>query len=626
MLGRRLAHLGAFAVAAISLVHACTIIAVTKEASAEKTPLTAHTDDAGYGAADLRLVRVPAADHPHGSERAVYDFSPGYPRVTTLQRGSEYAPKTGEKLSKPLGYIPQVPHTYAYFDQDYGVINEVQLSIAESTCAARTVGWPSDVPYGYNLFGIAELSKLALERCDSARCAIRTMGDAAVTYGFYSEDSGSPLAPGYSDSAEALAISDKYGETWVFHVLTGPKNASAVWAAQRVPAGHVTAIANGFVIRQMNLTDSDNYMASANVASFAQAQGWWDPAQGPFDFTAAYNFNFPGPVGPLYTGRRVWRIFDWFAPSLKLDSTWGQASLPTYPFSVPVDAPVTLDSVFELLKDHYEGTPYDMTQGMAAGPFGIPVRFDGPHGDVQGGWERPISMYRTMFSFVLQATGDVADHLGGTMWYGQGSPHGTVYVPFSCGQDEIPTSYVVGKQSEFHPDSMWWVFDFVNNWSLLRFNVINAQVRAEAKTWQTRAIELHATHVHEQLDVAALQLATNAFADDLFKGWWKLAWRLVSQFSDGYITTGETTEEMKMPGYPTWWLRAVDFATWPGNGYHPPIGSAAQNKTISLDVVPSSGLSTIQGVLFLCVGAALGIAVHERLQRHRRRTDYERML
>ncbi|RHX99079.1 hypothetical protein DYB30_004509 [Aphanomyces astaci] len=127
------------AIAALSVAQACTIVAVTKEASADKTPLTAHTDDAGFGAADLRLVFVPAADYDHGSERAVYDFNPGYPRVTTMQRGPDYMPKVDENLTEPLGYIPQVQHTYAYFDQDYGIMNEVQLSIAESTCAAKTV-------------------------------------------------------------------------------------------------------------------------------------------------------------------------------------------------------------------------------------------------------------------------------------------------------------------------------------------------------------------------------------------------------------------------------------------------------------------------------------------------------
>ncbi|ETW10400.1 hypothetical protein, variant 1 [Aphanomyces invadans] len=614
------------AIAALSVVHACTIVAVTKEASADKTPLTAHTDDAGSGAADLRLVYVPAADYENGTERAVYSFKPGYPRVTTWQRGPHYEPKAGETLSEPLGYIPQVAHTYAYFDQDYGMMNEVQLSIAESTCAAKTVGWPSDVPYGYNLFGIAELTKLALERCDSARCAITTMGDAAVKYGFFSEDSGSPHEPGYSDTAEALAISDKYGETWIFHVMTGPMNASAVWAAQRVPPGHVAAVANGFIIRQLNLTDSANYMASSNVESFALSMGWWDPSAGPFDFTAAYNYHAPdGAIGPLYVGRRIWRILDWYAPSLKLNATLGESTLPTYPFSVLADKPVTLDSLFTLLKDHYEGTPFDMTKGLAAGPFGNPVRFDGPTYGIDGGWERSISMYRTMFSFVLQTNGNLPDHLGGTAWYGQGSPHGTVYIPFSCRQTAVPTSYLVGKQSEFHPESSWWVFDFVNNWSLLRFNAINAEVRAEANVWQARAVaDQHSWRQKKDVTIATLQAANNAFADQVFQAWWALAWRLVSKFSDGYITTGEGEADTKTPGYPAAWLRQTEFFNWPGTTFHPPPGEVVTELAPAAH--SAAGRSTWSSLALVVTGVAVGMWAQNARRSFVRRSQYERLL
>ena len=102
-----------------------------------------------------------------------------------------------------------------------GLINEHQLVIAESTCPARTVGWPLSDPHGYNMFYVDELSKVALERCDNARCAIKTMGALAVEYGFWSSDAGDPSAPCYADTAEALAIGDKYGEVWMFNIITG---------------------------------------------------------------------------------------------------------------------------------------------------------------------------------------------------------------------------------------------------------------------------------------------------------------------------------------------------------------------------------------------------------------------
>lgn len=361
-------------------VDACTAIAVTRGASVDNSTLIAHTDDAGGGASDLRLVRVPAQDHKPGSKRAVYNFNGGYPRVVAPDRGPHYQPvtelETGETqpYSAPMGYIPQVEHTYAYFDQDYGVMNEVQLSIGESTCGAKTVGWPLNVPGGKNLFGIAELTKVALERCATARCAVDIMGSLAEEYGFYSEDSGDMAKPDYGDSAEALVVGDKLGEVWVFHVMTGKDHAGAVWAAQRVPDGHVTVIANGFTIRELDLSQPDWFMASSNVHSLAEDMGWWDPkGDKPFDFTAAYGFADKDAIGPLYTGRRVWRVFDVLAPSLQLDARLGSFSqYATYPFSIKPDRLVEAFQIMDLLRDHYEGTRYDMTKGLAAGPFGAP--------------------------------------------------------------------------------------------------------------------------------------------------------------------------------------------------------------------------------------------------------------
>ena len=150
----------------------CTVIAVGRNATLDGSTLVAHTDDTGDGASDLRLVNVPTMTHVAGAKRAVYPVVSGFPRLVTNDRGELYRPQhsTNMPVMTPLGYIPQVPRTYGYFDQDYGMMNDVQLAIGESTCGAKTAGWPLDAGYyGRNLFSIAELSRIALERCDSAR-------------------------------------------------------------------------------------------------------------------------------------------------------------------------------------------------------------------------------------------------------------------------------------------------------------------------------------------------------------------------------------------------------------------------------------------------------------------------
>ena len=187
----------------------CTNIAVGRHATTDGSTMVAHTDDSGPQAMDLRLVRVPDMDHHHGARRHVYLNNGGYPRLVTHERGPGYQPVHGQHESPALGSIPQVAHTYGYWDQDYGLLNSVGLGIAETTCGAKTAGWPSTVPGGHNMWSIRELSKVALERCETARCAIKLMGALAEEHGFYGDDVGPPGAPVYIGSSEALSLSDR---------------------------------------------------------------------------------------------------------------------------------------------------------------------------------------------------------------------------------------------------------------------------------------------------------------------------------------------------------------------------------------------------------------------------------
>lgn len=77
------------------------------------------------------------------------------------------------------------------------------------------------------------------------------MGELATEHGFYGaawdlSDMGNVLL----EAGETLTVSDPT-EAWVFHVGPDDTQESAVWAAQRVPAGHVAAVGNQWVIRTL---------------------------------------------------------------------------------------------------------------------------------------------------------------------------------------------------------------------------------------------------------------------------------------------------------------------------------------------------------------------------------------
>ena len=177
----------AVAAAASLAAEACTVLVAGRKATADGSTMVSHTTDAGGGTKDLRLVRIPAKDHPKGSKRAVLKHVQNYPRIVTNDRSELYKPVEGQELSPVLGYIDEVEHTYAYWELDYGLMNEHKLAMGESTVNARTVGFPKDQGnYGQCVMSIQELSRIGLERCKTSRCAVQTMGDLAVEHGFFS--------------------------------------------------------------------------------------------------------------------------------------------------------------------------------------------------------------------------------------------------------------------------------------------------------------------------------------------------------------------------------------------------------------------------------------------------------
>jgi len=500
----------------------------------------------------------------------------GYPRLVSEELGPAYVPVDGQTATVPLGHIPQVRSTHGYWESFYGIANDAGLTTAETTCASKTVGWAIGQPGGHNLFAIRELNRIALERCATARCAVLTMGALAEQHGFYADEAGTSDHPLYGGGGETLGVVDAHGEAWVFHVATGPGGRGAVWAAQRVPDHQVAAVANGFVIRAMDLSDETNYLASQGLPQVAEAAGWWRPGQGPFDFTAAVSFVPTTPILPVYVGRRLWRVFDLLAPSLALDPRLGWTPLtPTYPFAVTPDQPVTLEAVFRIIRDHYEGTPFDLTVGAAAGPFGTPVRWGGNPG-AGGGWERALSMYRATYSYVAHVRPHLPPPLTTVVWFGQDAPHGTVYVPVYSSQRSVPASYTTGRQSVFSLDSAWWAFNLLNNWMQLRYSRMVGDLRAHQGAWEAagrrnvEAWDREAATLLPDADRARGYLEQRAvrFAADVVAAHWALALRTVAKYSNGLVIQSDGSATM--PGYPEPWLNLTSYRTWPGDTVAPP--------------------------------------------------------
>jgi dipeptidase len=527
----------------------------------------------GDGTGDPRLVRVPARDWPEGSTRPVYPNTETYPRYVGTARGAKtyHSKSSDQSETQPIGHIAQVAHTYAYLESDDGVLNEHGVGIVESSCSARISAWPRASPHAKKgegaLFSVDSLSRIALERCTTARCAVKLMGQLAETHGFYGVDGPSGGSLPQDEGGESLGVGDA-DEAWVFHIL--PSNArgdSAVWVAQRVPDDQATAVANMFTIREVDLSDSERFLGSANLHSVAQSLGWWHPRDGPLDFTRVYsNGEY---AHKYYSGRRVWRALSLFAPSLGLSPAYKTrlALKAAWPWSVTPDALVDLEHIKRTFRDFYEGTPFDQTKGLAAGPFGNPVRWEGG-APPTGGFERPIAIFRTQLSYILQLRSpsrtQIPKEVAPRIWFGAHAATGTVYFPTHASHAVPHALQDAADPSVLDRTSLFWAHRYVSNLMQIKWSSFFPVVAREQTLEETRVLE--ACNASEQdfaegkatLDEVAAR--ADRLAAQLVKSWWALSDALMTRFADGYdIVPASSPVHGGGAGYPDWWLEKVGY-------------------------------------------------------------------
>ncbi|CAE8607539.1 unnamed protein product [Polarella glacialis] len=452
-----------FARAALGDVDGCTALAVGKKATVEGSTVTTHNNDCSL--CDPRIAYVPARDHAEGATRPLAPFRLEYPRYVGTDRSDLYRPMPGQKDTVPVGHVAQVPHTYAYWEGTYPLVNEHGLGMGESTCSSKLIG-VANTAGGTALFSVSELMKIGMERCKTSRCAIQVMGDLAVEHGFFGED------PGQGGAGEAVTLADR-DESWVFHVTAGLNGSSATWVAQRVPDDHIAIIANHFGIKKVNCKESDTFMCSPNIFSNARAANLCSfETDEDFDFLGCYapdirTFSYMAGYAPIpyYTTLRLWRIHSLATQNDHLTVTNNPFD---YAFSVPVAGKISVETIMNYTRDHYADTDYDMTKGVLSGTFGNPNRLEGGVGmqEIRGQFARGFSIPRTSYSVVVQSRHPPERSIA---WLAADQPMTSVFVPFVASAKRAAAFYQTGQQEIFSRDCAWWAFNFVSNWMTINF-------------------------------------------------------------------------------------------------------------------------------------------------------------
>lgn len=458
---------GALMASAMALTqqsNACTNIIVTRGASKDNSAMVSYAADSHWLYGELYF--HPAMDWKAGTMLNIVEWD----------------------TSKPLGQIPQVPHTY----KTVGNMNEHQLIIGETTWGGRLELMDSTAIMDYG-----SLIYVALQRARTARKAIQVIVDLANEYGYASE-------------GESFSIADK-NEAWVMDLIgkgvemkDGKNvNKGLVWVARRIPDGYICAHANQARIQTFPLNDPENCLYAPDVIEFARSKGYFSGKDEDFDFSAAYN-----PIdfgGVRACDARAWSAFRILCDGKftyekdgkmitedaddYLDYVMGKNLKHRMPLFVKPARKLGVKDVADAMRDHFEGTPLDMTQDIGAGGNALPYRWR-PMGFKVGGWdyinERAIATQQTGFWFVGQARHDLPDVVGGVIWFGTDDAATSYLSPIYTNTDKVPECFREGNGTllEYSPTASFWMNNRVTNTCYRAYNMIAPTVRAEVDKFE----------------------------------------------------------------------------------------------------------------------------------------------
>ena len=530
---------------------ACTNLIVSRGASTDGSTFITYAADSHTRYGQLRY--CPAADHAPGEMLKLYNYG---------------------SLKFQMA-LPQPAHTY----QVVGFINEHQLAIGETTWGGRDEvarGNAEGIDYGNLIY-------VALQRARNCREAIRVMHELVSTYG-------------YADGGESFSLADP-SEVWIFEIASKGDEKGAVWVARRVPDGYVCGHANQArittfprekrgshaSISSRNIKDIGRpeveCVYSHDVCSFARAKGWYGGTEADFSFADTYNpLTFSGLRA---CEARVWSMFNRVAGGMDRyrDYAMGNPQAERLPLWVKPDRKLDVQDAMALMRDHFEGTPMDMTQDVGAGPFRCPYRWRPMEFEVDGVkyiHERAISTQQTGFSFVAQCRGWLPAKLGGVLWFGVDDTYSTCYCPVYCGTTQVPVCFEEGNgsMSRYSETAAFWLFNRVSNFCYLRYDAMIEDVRKVQRELEDGFVadeRAHAARWAQRDDdarlVGELNRFSNSKAEEMMRRWHELDRHLLMKYIDGNIkyerdgkletTATGVVRFPQQPPYPEWFLRQI---------------------------------------------------------------------
>jgi len=371
---------------------ACYTVVVGRDASADGAVLVGHNEQ-NTGERFINFRKIPRMQYKAGD---VVDLAAG-------------------------GHLPQVRETYAFlWSENPGVsfsdsyMNEWGVAVVSDGCPDRgedldkleADGQIRDGGIGYML------RRIVVQRAKTARQGVEIAGAIIDEVGY--------------NSSRTLVIADPT-EAWLLSMTRGKQ-----WVAQRVPDDKVVPLPNVYIINEVDLSDTRNFVGSARLVDYAIEKGWWPADKKPFVFSEAC-----GQPREVLIDPRQWK-----GQSLVTGQTIPREPDRRLPFAVAPAKKMGVLDIVKILRNH---------EDIA------------------------ICSAETQEGSVFQLRGNMPPAIGCVYWRTSGEPCTSVLTPWYAGVTEAPKPYHKAVDVEtqltlayhfsdapgrYAPDDAlaWWVF------------------------------------------------------------------------------------------------------------------------------------------------------------------------
>lgn len=387
------------------------------------------------------------------------DLEEGHTKIFTVHPAEDHAP--GSMYTDAYGFsMPYPSHTYRYtLAKDSPNFGEGEEAYAEVGINENEVAMTATVSTAYNdraknadplvSTGICEISigSILLGQAETARHGVELLGKIVDQYG--------------SGECNTIMISDP-NETWYMEIVSGHQ-----YAAVKLPDDQVAAIPNMMLLGTVDVTDTENVIASEGLVSLAEEHGFLKTQNGLIHVAQTYGRENPGKgqLSRLWQGTYYLNAAKGEAMSIEpsQDGTYGPYDLLFSP-----DKKLTSQDIMKFLAYRGEGTKMDSNADASIYPIGNSNQAE---------------------CHILEMRDGMYEGMSGVQWLAMSRAEFSLYLPYYGAMLTETWEGYHKEEISTVPDSIFWVFEDLNQLADDNRELYGTNIRKYWDQYQAALIE-----------------------------------------------------------------------------------------------------------------------------------------